>query len=634
MAKIAATMTRKRFSIGFIGPSQAGKSTTVGNLLSVSKDECPAPQGSGGPTTSVPTRLVPCAAPDPRCQAGERHLIELQYMTKAEFRERIRDICKLCKLPYDDNARSLIEAAMKQTAEQPHFKAPDHAVLIGLLRAAMEFPDVIQETAKVEVGQFSKRRDYATHQEKPTKYTLLREVRIHYVTDAMSHDIDMIDLPGLGVDKESDDALTLAFLPHLDGAFMFQESHQMKSATVSTLAEPMRDQHRNTLGGRVWMVVTKCDALNDLQLNGPPEDPSQPSAFCHLNDTLKNQGLGGDSVIFVGNAYYVALLGLPRQDDGSLSRPSPEVCVRFPTVVKFDAGGEPVVPDRCRKYPGQVEPWRRFVLDGGLSHLRETMQSKVAESVRAQTGKAVRERLVKVVEGLISALEIAEQQSGMSMEQMRAAALWSGRLSGIADTVTHDPRFVQPLVEKVEKNMDHLLEGWGMPADRNLAANHQNLARVLARSGAEEAGLQTRSMVAEVKRLIEDENGRQAAPEAPGLDTPLQHWARVSEDYIEPGRAPGKVEFRQPIFAGIETDPSPIEGSGQHAITIHDYIDIVRRKIRRTSHVYGSRLIQEVRKHIESLAERYRAVGSEVDRVDPGSKALYAEFRSRLAALR
>jgi hypothetical protein len=186
----------------------------------------------------------------------------------------------------------------------------------------------------------------------------------------------------------------------------------------------------------------------------------------------------------------------------------------------------------------------------------------------------------------------------------------------------------------VEKNMDHLLEGWGMPADRNLAANHQNLARVLARSGAEEAGLQTRSMVAEVKRLIEDENGRQAAPEAPGLDTPLQHWARVSEDYIEPGRAPGKVEFRQPIFAGIETDPSPIEGSGQHAITIHDYIDIVRRKIRRTSHVYGSRLIQEVRKHIESLAERYRAVGSEVDRVDPGSKALYAEFRSRLAALR
>ena len=53
LSKLAVEMTRQRFSIGFIGPSQAGKSTTVGNLLSVSKDECPAPQGSGGPTTSV-----------------------------------------------------------------------------------------------------------------------------------------------------------------------------------------------------------------------------------------------------------------------------------------------------------------------------------------------------------------------------------------------------------------------------------------------------------------------------------------------------------------------------------------------------------------------------------------------------
>jgi hypothetical protein len=396
----------------------------------------------------------------------------------------------------------------------------------------------------------------------------------------------------------------------------------------------MRDQHRNTLGGRVWMVVTKCDALNELQLHGPPEDPGQPSAFCHLNDTLKNQGLGTDSVIFVGNAYYVALLGLPRQADGGIALPTPDVCARFPTVVKFDERGEPLVPERCRNYPGQVEPWRRFVLDGGLSHLRETMQTKVAESVRAQTRRAVGEKLGKIVDALIAVLEIAEQQSGMSMEQMRAAALWSGRLSGIAESVSTDSKFVEPLVEHVEKNMDGLLEGWGMPADRNLAATHGNLAKVLARSGAEEAGVQTKAVVAEIKRVIEDENGRQPAPEASGLETPLQHWARVSEDYLEPGRGPGRVEFRQPIFAGIETDPSPLEGAGQRTLTVQDYIDIMRRKIRRTSHVYGSRLVHEVRQHIENLAHRYRAVGSDVDRIDPGAKALYAEFRGRLAALR
>lgn len=634
LSKLAVEMTRQRFSIGFIGPSQAGKSTTVGNLLSVSKDECPAPQGSGGPTTSVPTRLVPCAQPHPQCQPGERHFIELQYMNTAQFRDRLKDICGICKLKYDENRRALLEAAQRQTAEQPHFKAPDHGVLIGLLKAAIEFPDVVQDSGRVEVGDFSKRRDYATHQEKPSKYTLLREVRIYFVTDAMSHEIDMIDLPGLGVDKESDDKLTIAFLPQLDGAFMFQESHQMKSATVSTLAEPMRDQHRNTLGGRVWMVVTKCDNLNDLQLNGPPEDASQPSAFCHLNDTLKNQGLGGDAVIFVGNYYYTKLLGLPRQADGSLPRPTPEIQSQFETVLKFDADGNPVVPERCQRYPGQVEPWRRFVIDGGLSNLRETMQTKVAESVRAQTKRSVGDRLTRIIDGLTGALEIAEQQSGLSTEQMRAAAMWSGRLSSIAETVSNDTRFSQPIVDVVEKNMDTLLENWGMPADRNLAANHSNLARVLARSGAEEAGAQTQSIAAEVKKVIEEESGRQAAPDAPGFDTPLQHWAKVCEDFLEPGRTTGRVEFRQPVFDGIEADPSPFDAGGQQMLGVGDYLEIMRRKVRRASQVYGSRLVAEMRQHIEKLADRYRAVGSEVDRIDPGAKALYAEFRSRLATLR
>jgi hypothetical protein len=44
--------------------------------------------------------------------------------------------------------------------------------------------------------------------------------------------------------------------------------------------------------------------------------------------------------------------------------------------------------------------------------------------------------------------------------------------------------------------------------------------------------------------------------------------------------------------------------------------------------------VDEIRHHIENLADRYRAVGSEVDCIDPGAKALYAEFRSRLSTLR
>jgi hypothetical protein len=638
LAELAQRMTRPRFSIGFIGPSQAGKSTTVGNLLSVSKDECPAPQGSGGPTTSVPTRLIPRREPSPRCPPGERHFIELQFMTKDEFRARVTDICELIKLKYDANHRQLLEEVKRQNAEQPHFKAADHRVLIGLLQAALEFPQVLQDTPLIEAGVYSKRRDYATHQDKPSKYTLLREVRIEFVTDAMSLDIEMIDLPGLGVDKESDDKLTLNFLPHLDGAFMFQLASQVKSAEISRLAEPMREQHRSTLGGRVWMVITRCDDLNELQLHGPPEDSTQPSMFCHLDETLGNQGLTGDAVIFIGNAYHVALAAARAPGEPHVP---PEVISRFPLVLKFDAAGEPLVPERCERRPGQVEPWRRFVRDGGLSFLRETMQTKVAESVRAQTRRTVADGLARVIQRLIDELEVAEQQSGMSVEQMRRAATWSGKLATLAAEVGEQSRYVQPVVEAVGGGMNGLLSEWGMPPAQQLAANHSNLTRLLARTGADEAGKATRQIAEMVKQAIEVEIEGSPCPDSPGLPTPLEHWATSTNDYLEQGKAAGSNghaspshEFRGAIFSGIDSDPSPFAPDGSTTLSVDDYSAIMKHKICRATHVFGTRLVHEIQEHLEWLARRYRAVASEGDRVDDNARASYAQFRSRLAALR
>jgi hypothetical protein len=262
------------------------------------------------------------------------------------------------------------------------------------------------------------------------------------------------------------------------------------------------------------------------------------------------------------------------------------------------------------------------------------MQTKVADSVRAQTRRAVADKLTRLVDSLVDALEVAEQQSGMTLDQMRAAALWSGALATIAADVAHDARYSQPLVEAVGRNMDQLLEGWGMPPGRNPSADHSNLARVLARSGADEAGVQTKQVAADVRRVLEDENSRRPAPDASGLETPLGHWDRVDEEFLQPGRAAGRVEFRLLIFGGIESDPSPFEGNERQSLPAGEYVDVMRRKIRRVSQTYGTRLVEEIRGHLGRLADRYRAVGSEGDRVDPGAKAQYAEFRARLATLR
>ena len=637
LSRLAEVMVRPRFTIGFIGPSQAGKSTTVGNLLAVSKDESPAPQGTGGPTTSVPTRLIPRREPHASCPPGERHGIELQFLTTKQFQERVADICAILELAYDENPRRLLEATRAQHAERPHFMAADHRVLIGLLEAALEFPDVIQETAKVEAGVYSKRRDYATHQDKPSKYTLLSEVLIYFVTDAMSLDIEMIDLPGLGVDKESDDRLTLAFLPQLDGAFMFQLASQVKSAEISRLAGKMRQQHSKSLGGRVWMVVTRCDDLNELQLSGPPEDPTQPSMFCHLNETLGNQGLSEDAVIFVGNAYHKDLLVAHEQ--GETGVPA-AVRQRFPTVLRFDEQDEPVIPDRCLQYGGQVESWRRFVLEGGMPHLRETMQSKVADSVRRQTCRDVAKALDEVIHKLVGELEVAEQQSGMSVDEMRNAAVWSGKLSKLAASVTAEPYRLQSLIDAVDGSMQSLLADWGMPPPDQLAANHANLAKTLAKSATAEAETSTRQVVDDVKQAIEEEMATSPCPDAAGLDKPLEFWATQAEEFIEkgqtcdgPGQSPGR-EFRQSIFGMLESDGGPFDSRDGTQLSEEDYRTVMQQKMARVSRIYGSRLAREVHDHLMRLADRYRAVGADVDNVDAGARASYAEYRARLRALK
>ena len=637
---LAERMTRKRFAIGFIGPSQAGKSTTVGNLLSVSKDECPAPQGTGGPTTSVPTRLIPCAVPSPRCKPGERHAIRLQFMTTEEFRERVSDICKLLNLEYDKNHRRLADAAAAQHAEQPHFKAADHSVLLGLLEAARNHPQVLQDVALYEDAEYAKRRDYATHQDKPSRYTLLREVQIEFMTDAMSPEIEMIDLPGLGVDKQSDDRLTLNFLPQLDGAFMFQLSSQVKGAEVSRLAESMRHQHRSTLGGRVWMVVTRCDDLNDLQLNGPPEDPTQPSVFCHLDETLKNQGLGRDAVIFIGNAYYVALM--ESRAKGGAGVPE-EIRAQFPRLLIFASDGEPVIPERCAQFQGQVKPWRRFVAEAGIPYLRETMQTRVAESVRQQTRQTVSDGLAAVINRLIVELQVAQQQSGMTVEQMRNAIAWSGRLATLSASVARDPTYVQPLVDAIVADMAARLQAWGMPPEHQLAEVHSSLARLLARSGADRALSATELVVHQVGRRIEDDIATVPVPVAGDLPTPQDHWAEASENYLLAGKTsnrtdasgqkPSSVEFRDAVFGGLATDPHPFDPRHETHLTAHDYLKIMQSKIGRLSQTYGTRLIEEIQCHLNWLADRYRRVGDDVDGVDAASGDAYRALCDRLTAL-
>lgn len=623
--RLAETMTKERFQIGFIGPSQIGKSATVRNLLRVSSEDAPTPEGSGGPTTSVPTRTIP-RPPGSTTQ----HKVWLHYYSKAEFTKRVADICDLVKIRFDEDLRQVREAAAAKQREDPHYKAADIEVLLKLLDAAINFDGMLKEPGEVQEGIWSDRRLYVTHQNTPSQYTLLREVRYEFVTDAISPEVEIIDLPGIDVDKGSDARLTLAFVPQLDGAFMVQSAQQVKSGSVAQLAERMREIHGKTLGERVWMVVTLCDKLNDLQINGPRDRDDQPTMFCHLAELMQQQGIKANNVFFVGNGYYWdrAAAGL-----GETERPTDALVARHAPGVQFHADGTPVIPERCSRNGGQIESWRRYVLDGGIPGLRETMQTTLADAVREQGRRDVSQRLVGIIDRLAAALQAAEQQSGMTAEEMMRAARWSGELDRLSDEIGRDPRYSHASAAAIEQKLRDLIEGWGGAARDGLAEAHRQLAGMLAHVGLDEALKQTTLVTDLVKARLEEQVRIQPPPHATGLPTPLEHWATCVASHIDLGRTFDGRDFRGPIFAGFNDDPTPLADRGQN-MSAADYPVVMRFKAARVARVYGSRLVHEIQSHLRRLQGRYRAVGTEITHIDSGHRERYAKFRADLDRLR
>ncbi len=78
-AKVRDLLTRATYRVGFLGTSQAGKSTIFNRVLKGSV----AVSGGGKATTSLPSRLR--KGPAERC--------DLFYMTLAQYKDRLRKLC-------------------------------------------------------------------------------------------------------------------------------------------------------------------------------------------------------------------------------------------------------------------------------------------------------------------------------------------------------------------------------------------------------------------------------------------------------------------------------------------------------------------------------------------------------------
>ena len=380
LGRVRQDMARPRYTVGFIGLSQAGKSTTVNNLLG---DEV-CSMGKGVACSSQPARVI---------RAAERSL-DVVYLTAAEYEARRRELCKVIGLlnpgEDDDLLKQLDSDAVFEAVRGMARLPQDRDYLKKFLRAARRHgASYLTAEGRIDAGlPFADRAKYTTHVAgAPEDQTLLiKEARLNLDLPTLPEDLELCDLPGLGSERSVDDAVTFDYLPMLNGALLFiNASMNMSDVSLMGAIERFKHTFDGEVAGRAWLVFTRMDGLSTNHFRTGGE-----SFFTVVGGLLAKHGIPLKQVCFVSNTLH----------EGLHNEPAGERAAYAAKQMKQTA--EKPVPETCP--PGLRSAWEALLADGGLSQLRKLVTNDVADTlskeIRASAQRdleAVRKQLEKRV---------------------------------------------------------------------------------------------------------------------------------------------------------------------------------------------------------------------------------------------
>ena len=370
-------LQREKYRVGFLGTSQAGKSTIFNRVLK----EVVATSGSGLAMTALPSRLS--RGPAKRC--------ELHYMSARQYRERLRQLCIEVGIgdstvPEDDLLRQVGElrptVAGAGDGQRP-VRPEDIDYLKEFLATARTHQSYVRDgEPRVDEVPFDSRAEYINHA--PTTKAgsgsgpglLLQEVRLFIPTENLPGQLELCDLPGVGVSRSVDTIVTRDFIKsELDGALIFiNVATSLSTPEIKDLMRLLAAHCGDDLSGRVWLVANRCDSLSEPHYKPPT---GQPSIFEAIIGFLDESKLQPDHICFTSNTLYEYADALPEK--------------KLPTdkAADYMRLGDKPFPDSL---PASLKTaWEALLTDGGVAHLRHLVTtdvaSSVAEKIRADAHK-------------------------------------------------------------------------------------------------------------------------------------------------------------------------------------------------------------------------------------------------------
>jgi hypothetical protein len=651
--ELAVRMSRDRYRIGFLGLSQAGKSTSVGCVVGAIEDEDnPAPPGGKSrAATAVATRIRPVREPHANCAPHEKHHVELIFLTARQFSDRLRDIFGILGLPFDDSRDS--DAWLEQLAaherENPREDIEDRIAAVRLIHAKKRFGDSFIAAGDEPVtrrGSFdlAARRSYVLSpplNEPPssvTEHMLLREMRVWYCTTAadFSGRLDLIDLPGLGVKRKSDDALTLAFLDELDGAFLFSTRLQLTGDEAATVTKQLRKRFGDTLSGRMWLVTTFMHEFEPSQL----EDTD--GTVKTLSDEITNNGFVRNNVVFASTNVYQALY---RQVEGERNSDTAWDAVKSPRTFKpkYDGSGHLIYPRAIEAFPEFKEAYAGLAFDGGIARIRHLMTKNVEDEVRRQTQEHAVRVMNDAIQALSKDLAASRQMGGMSHEQMVDAAKAASAIEAIAEDLRRPNDRVDGLAHDIIESLGGLLEQYFEDRKTNPArTDGTSVGNALKRQGLVAASRVIPEVMSGLRQEIDVIAASYSAMNVELVRSAMNKWREYCTKWktdcdaiVNDGISPGVDSFLYERFDGLQMPGSLADEmwSNDRGPTVGDYCDLMNKKIALVAHEFVARLAHELAQAVGDLSERIRSVANESAAANPAQVQSIKTIESELRQL-
>lgn len=437
LKKVRELMTQRRYAVGCIGITQAGKSTTINNVLG---EEVCKP-GAGDACSSQPSRIV----------FSENRALDIEFITPARFASRRQQMCEMIGLATpDDDAKLLPMLEKPELFRTPDGQEPprlkeDLAYLRDFLNANLKHGATSVRTSPKELiaQPYEKRYAYTTHTKggPGTEVLLVREARFRIDNRLIPEDLELCDLPGLDSKRSIDDIVTWEYLPDLHGTFLFVNvGGNLLTEGMLKILGRIHTEFRGKLAGRAWIIFNKMDTLTGDHFRAGGQD----NIFVTISRLLEKTGIPESQVCFCSKKIWDSAVKGGGAADPALA------------AQMMNQPPDNPVPQTCP--PGLHAAWNELLKDGGISSVRRLMFRDVAETLAAQIRQDVDRLLEEFSVGFAARVAAERKRLSLNSNELQAAVTCQHVVMELKVALAARPQDFPILVQEGERLRARLSE--------------------------------------------------------------------------------------------------------------------------------------------------------------------------------